>query len=197
MQPRTAELLAYLDAADQELDAALASTPRGARERRADPDRWSIAEIVEHLGIVHRTAGALLEATIASAREAGLQSETDHEPVVDADDVRRMTNRSFKITSPERARPTGDVDCDTAHALLVDARARVRALLLAADGAALGEVVALHPALGPIDAYRWFVFFGAHQKRHAAQIREVAERLVEESSSSAPPPAIRGDVAAP
>lgn len=177
MQPRTAELLAYLDAADRELDAALASTPRDARQQRADPDRWSIAEIVEHLGIVHRTAGALLESTIASAREAGLAAETDHEPVVRPGDVQRMTNRGFKITSSERARPTGTVDAETAHAQLVEARARIRGLLLAADGAALGEVVALHPALGPIDAYRWFVFFGAHQKRHAAQIREVSEQL--------------------
>lgn len=177
MQPRTSELLAYLDAADRELDAALAATPPESRQTRADPERWSVAEIVEHLGIVHRTAGALLESTIASAREAGLKSETDHDPVVQNAEVQRMTNRGFKIQTPERARPTGDVDAETAHAQLVDARARVRALLIAADGAALGEVVALHPALGPIDAYRWFVFFGAHQKRHAAQIREVAAEL--------------------
>jgi hypothetical protein len=180
MQPRTSELLAYLDASDKELDAAVAATPADARAKRAEPDTWSVAEIVEHLGIVHRTAGALLESTIASAREAGLRSETDHDPVVHQSEVQRMANRGFKITSPERARPTGAVDCDTAHAQLVEARARVRELLLAADGTALGEVVALHPALGPIDAYRWFVFFGAHQKRHAAQVREVAERLAAE-----------------
>lgn len=181
MHARTDELLAYLDSADHELDAALAATPPEIRGTRADPDRWSIAEIVEHLGIVHRTAGALLESTIASAREAGLRSETDHDPIVQPAEVQRMANRGFKIASPERARPTGTVDSTTAHAQLVEARARVRELLLAADGAALGEVVALHPALGPIDAYRWFVFFGAHQKRHAAQIREVAEQLTSQA----------------
>jgi len=182
MQPRTAELLAYLESADNDLDAALASTPADVRQTRADPEAWSVAEIVEHLGIVHRTAGALLESTIASAREAGLGSETTHDPVVQPAEVQRLTNRGFKITSPERARPTGTVDAETAHAQLVEARARVRRLLLDADGAALGEVVALHPALGPIDAYRWFVFFGAHQKRHAAQIREVAAQLAGNAS---------------
>jgi hypothetical protein len=179
MQPRTTELLAYLDSADKELDAALAATSGELRETRADPDRWSVAEIVEHLAIVHRNATALLETTIAGAREAGLPSETAHDPVVRAGEVQRMTNRSFKISAPERARPTGTIDCRTAHEQLIEARASVRRLLLAADGAALGEVVALHPALGPIDAYQWFVFFGAHQKRHASQIREVAAQLTD------------------
>ena len=43
-----------------------------------------------------------------------------------------------------------------------------------ADGLAIGEVTAPHPFLGSLNLYQWLIFLGAHEARHAAQIREIA-----------------------
>jgi hypothetical protein len=34
-----------------------------------------------------------------------------------------------------------------------------------------------HPRFGPLTGYQWIAFSGAHEARHAAQIREIAEQL--------------------
>jgi hypothetical protein len=38
-------------------------------------------------------------------------------------------------------------------------------------------VVVPHPALGDQNLYQWIAFVGAHESRHAAQIREIAAAL--------------------
>jgi hypothetical protein len=48
-----------------------------------------------------------------------------------------------------------------------------------ADGLALSEIVQPHPVLGPINLYQWIAFVGAHEARHAAQVMELRELLVE------------------
>jgi hypothetical protein len=35
-----------------------------------------------------------------------------------------------------------------------------------------------HSVFGPSSAYHWFAFVGAHEARHAAQIREIAGALL-------------------
>lgn len=49
------------------------------------------------------------------------------------------------------------------------------------DGLALGSVTAPHPVLGEIDVYQWLLFLGAHEGRHADQVREIGEALGEGS----------------
>jgi hypothetical protein len=52
--------------------------------------------------------------------------------------------------------------------------ARVATLVLAADGFARSEVIVPHAILGPLKVHQWLVIVGAHEGRHADQIRELA-----------------------
>jgi hypothetical protein len=54
------------------------------------------------------------------------------------------------------------------------ARSELEAAIADADGLALGEVTAPHPALGTFTGYDWIAFAGTHVARHAAQILEGA-----------------------
>jgi hypothetical protein len=53
----------------------------------------------------------------------------------------------------------------------------VREAAGAGDGLALGTVYHPHPQFGPLSLYQWIAFVGAHEGRHAAQIRETGEAL--------------------
>ncbi len=50
----------------------------------------------------------------------------------------------------------------------------MRDVLHAGDGLAIGTLSLPHPLFGPLTAYHWLAFVGAHEARHAAQIREIA-----------------------
>ena len=53
------------------------------------------------------------------------------------------------------------------------------------DGLALSQVEHPHPIFGPLNLYQWVAFVGAHEARHAAQIREVGAQLAGSSWSVA------------
>lgn len=177
MQARVREVLTHLESHRTALEAAVASIPEVVRDRRPGADRWSVAEILEHLVIVETRIALLLTETIETARASGLRLETDTAPVVPTVPVASLLDRSARIVARENSVPTGKLDAAAGLALLAQARQALKETLLAADGLALGELVLPHPRLGALSVYQWFVFLGAHEGRHAAQIREVGGAL--------------------
>jgi hypothetical protein len=174
MQPRTQEVLATLDQRRATLEREVAAVPQPLRERRPGPDRWSVAEVLEHLTIVETRVARLLDEQISAARAAGLGPEHETTPVVPTVDVATLLDRSKALVARENSLPTAGLDANTALATLTEQRRALRETLLAADGLALGDVVIPHPRLGPLNVYQWAVFVAAHEGRHTAQIRETA-----------------------
>ena len=172
MHRRIRELLAYLDEQRAVLREAFEAVPPALRDRQPAPDRWSAAGIVEHLAIVEQRVGGLLGAKIEAARAEGSAVETSTEPIVATIDVRRVLDRSTRVTAPGSAVPTG-LPANEAWRALERGGEAVRAALIAGNGVALGTIMHPHPLFGPMSAYDWFAFIAAHEARHAAQIREI------------------------
>jgi DinB superfamily len=177
MHPRTAEVIAHLDEHRAALEAAFAEVPVALREQRPAPDRWSVAEVLDHLVVIEARIVKLLTQQIETARAAGLGQENDTSPVVPTINMRRMLDRSRPITASESSQPRTGCSAQASWTLLAEHRQRLLDLVRSADGLALGEIVIPHPALGPINVWQWFVFVGGHEARHTAQIREVAGAL--------------------
>jgi hypothetical protein len=174
MHPRTTELLGYLDAADADLRAAYHAVPAERRAARPAPERWSPAEVVHHLAIVERRVTQRIASLVEQAR--ALPPESDTSPVLPTLVARRLVDRTRRIVAGEASHPR-DTEAARAWADLDDARRALKAIVVSADGLALGQVSAPHPALGDINGYEWIAFAGAHEARHAAQIREDAAGL--------------------
>lgn len=172
MHPRTNEILDYLDSSDRSLDDAVAAVPVSSRDRRPAPDRWSTAEVLEHLSIVERSVSELVRRELDAARARGLGYDESTDPVVPKTPITKLLNREVKIVAGERSQPKAGLAWQAAREALAMARAGTRELVIASDGLALGELVMPHPALGPLNGHQWLVFLGAHEQRHAAQIRE-------------------------
>jgi DinB superfamily len=185
MHPRTRELMDHLDSQRAILRAAFDAVPAGARDRPPAPDRWSPAEIVEHLALVEQRVGSALAARIASARAEGLGVDASNEPVLPTLDLERVASRRTRVKAPETSHPSG-LDAETAWAALERAGTAVRETLRSADGLALGTITHPHPFFGSLSLYEWFALIGSHEARHAAQIREIVELSAAQSPASQP-----------
>jgi hypothetical protein len=177
MHPRTEELLKHLDSQHERLRRAVDDVPRDKREVKPSAERWSVAEVVEHLSIVETRIARLFSAKLTEARAAGLGRELDESPVVGTIDMDRLLDRTRRVTAAEAALPTGKLDCDAAWAAHERARDAICMSVRGADGLALGDVVHPHPVLGTINLYQWIAFVGGHEARHAAQVMELRDLL--------------------
>lgn len=175
--PRVVELLDHLDLHRASLRAAVESVPIGLRDRRPKDDRWSVAEILEHLGIVEARIAGLIEHQVEAGRAQGLQADTERTSVLGTLDVAALLDRSVRRVSGESSVPPGQLDSATAWARLEQERVRLRRVVIAADGLALGDLSAPHARLGSLNLYQWLIFLGGHEGRHALQIREAGEAL--------------------
>lgn len=177
MHSRTQELLSHLDKQHDRLRQAVESIPRSRREVKPSPERWSVAEVLEHLSIVETRIEKVFTAKLAEARARGIGLERDTTPVVPTIDMDRVLDRTRQIVAAEAARPTGRFDAEGAWAALERARESLCTAVRDSDGLALGEVIHPHPVLGPINLYQWVAFVGGHEARHAAQVIELRELL--------------------
>lgn len=183
VNPRLTELLAYIEQERADLQAAVQLVPAGQRGLHPVENCWSVAEILEHLATVEHGVSRLFEKRLAEARANGLGAELDTSPILPRLDRSRVLDRTRPITAPERVRPSGTMDAESAWTALTASRQQFLTVLRSADGLALGEIVHPHPVLGDIDFYGWIAFIGAHENRHAQQIREMASSSIREAAS--------------
>src|SRR5260221_7348612 len=117
MHPRTRELIDYLDAQRAALRKAYDTVPAELRDRKPAPDRWSAANIVEHLAIVEGRIAGRFAGLIAEARASGHAAESSTDPILPTIDMTRVTDRSGRINAPDPIQPTG-LAADAAWAAL-------------------------------------------------------------------------------
>jgi len=177
MHPRTREVLEHLDTYHTELLRAVEAIPATMRDRQPAEGRWSVAAVLEHLAIVDEAIAGRLTTTLAVAREAGLSPEADEDSILRRLDINMILDRGRPRTASPQSQPRRDVGAADALAHYEQAYAKVCDLVREYDGLALGAVTAPHPVLGEVDVYQWLLFLGAHEGRHADQIREIGESL--------------------
>ena len=175
--PRLAELAARLDATHAELHAAVAALPAEARDRRVAEDRWSAAEVVDHLLRVETGVVKLMHRLVAAAREQGVGPETGTAPVPGTASFAVLADRSRRIPAPEFVMARPDATMASALPAFDAARGALLEAVRAGDDLALGAVRWTHPVLGELDTYQWLLFVAEHEARHTAQIRDLANDL--------------------
>jgi hypothetical protein len=171
-------MLRHLDENRAVLRAAVDGVPRNVRETRPAPDRWSVAEVLEHLTRVETGLTRLLTKRLAEAdTTSAFPPDAETSSVVATINNELLVDRRHKITAGERVAPTGEMTADTAWAALETSRQGLKALVSSYEGRDISSVTLPHPVLGPINAFQWFVFIGTHEARHARQITEVGQSL--------------------
>jgi uncharacterized damage-inducible protein DinB len=177
MHPRLTELVEYLDAQRAALlDTASTIPPERWTERPA-ADRWSVAEVLEHLQMVEHSCARVIAKRAAEARAAGHPAETATGSKLGALDWSDVRDRSTRREVPERVAPTGTLSGEAARSAVDRSRAELREAIAAADGLALESLRHTHARVGELDLYQWILFVGQHEARHTAQVAEIVSQL--------------------
>jgi hypothetical protein len=178
LHPRIQELIDHLASHRRSVHDAVAAVPPELRERKPAPERWSVAEVVEHLSLVEQRVAGVLTMHVTAAREKGVGPDTNVGSVVASfANPANLVDRTHKIVAPKLATPTGTVDTTACTEALGRSRAAVVAALHNANGVSLENLMQAHPVLGTLNMYHWIVALGLHDARHAAQIREIGQLL--------------------
>jgi len=134
---------------------------------KPQPDRWSIADCVEHIALTEDAMYA--RATQGAANPKGVSLD----PEKDARFADAVVARRRKVVAPESFRPAGrfaSLDAACNHFL----EGRERAIAYVRECAEdVRHLFALHPLLGEIDCYQYLLLLALHPARHAAQIEEI------------------------
>lgn len=167
------ELVELYRKGTQELIELVSSTPDELWAKKPAPDRWSVAETVEHIA----TAESLLFSLAKGALDAPADPNwASVQGTMGADQILGfMQNRTQKFQAPEPVQPKGGMSRADALALYGGNRLQTVEFVRRTDGELKKHVAAL--PVGQMTAHQVLLFIGGHNLRHNAQIRETLEQL--------------------
>lgn len=144
---------------------------------RPATDRWSVAQLCDHLSIVEGNVLKLLSKVLAKAEASGAPARhgATFAPVSIDEFVERT--RGVKLEAPETVRPAESRPVAESLAALRDSRAALHALRPRLERLDAHALRFPHPAWGPLNLYQWLLFVGAHEARHLAQIEALKESM--------------------
>jgi hypothetical protein len=139
-------------------------------EFRETPERWSIAENVEHLVVFEEFIRGVIVKVMEEPADADKKAlAAGKEPLV----LGLANGRSSRLNAREVVRPVGRWP-DKAELMGELRRARAETLTFAAKTERdLRGHFFPHIAFGDLDCYQWLVVVGQHSLRHAFQIEEI------------------------
>jgi hypothetical protein len=159
----------YLESTRQGVIQATAGLSEAQWKFKAGPDRWSIAEVSEHIAAAEDLLRGLIEEQVL---KAPARPEGEDVAAIDAFVLKAIPDRSQKAQAPEPLKPTnrfGSPEAAVKH--FTAARDKTEALLKERQDL---RAHAFDSPLGKkLDAYEWILFIAAHSDRHTKQILEV------------------------
>jgi hypothetical protein len=161
--------LAYLESTKKGVLAATKGLSEAQWNFKPAPDKWSVAECVEHIAAAEdfirgMDVDKVMKAPAAPGRDTAK---------IDAGIMAMIPDRSQKAQAPDELKPTnrfGSPEGSLKH--FVESRTTTENFLK--DTSDLRAHAADSPMGGPkLDAYEWVLFVAAHSQRHTKQIEEV------------------------
>jgi len=160
--------LAYLESTKKDvLDATKNLSPAQWNFKSA-PDRWSIAECMEHIAAAEDYIRGSVESGVMKAPAVPGRDTA----AIDAGIIANVPERKTKFQAPEAIKPTnrfGSPQAAIDH--FVDSRATTENFLKTTTG--LRDHAADSPNGQKWDAYEFILLIAAHSERHTNQIKEV------------------------
>ncbi len=160
--------LQYLKSTKQDVLDATKGLSAAQWNFKPGPDRWSIAECMEHIAaaedfIRDNIANGVMKAPAVPGRDV---------VAIDAAIIENVPARKNKVQAPEAIKPTnrfGSPEGSIKH--FVESRAVTEEFLKTTPG--LRDHAADSPAGTKWDGYEFILLIAAHSERHTNQIKEV------------------------
>jgi DinB superfamily len=137
---------------------------------KATPDRWSVAQVMEHLAAAEDMLRGMTQEQVMKTPVVPVR---DQEETKKADEgvLTMVPDRSHKAQAPEPLQPTNRFGSPSAaQKHFVESRAVTEEYLKNVTG--LRAHLSDSP-LGKLDGYEWVLLIAAHSERHTKQMLEV------------------------
>jgi DinB superfamily len=160
--------LQYLETTKKDVLEATKGLSEAQWNFKPAPDRWSVAQVMEHIAAAEDFLRTLAKEKVmlAPAGEAGRDVKKTDEAV-----LAMIPDRTNKVQAPEPLVPTnrfGSPEASVKH--FVESRATTEDFLKTTTG--LRDHVMESP-MGKLDGYEFVLLVAAHSERHTKQINEV------------------------
>jgi len=133
------------------------------------PDRWSVAEVTEHIAAAE---DFLMDMVRDKVMAAPARTEKEDVKVIDNFVLQALPDRTHKLKAPEPLIPTNRFHTpkeSLAH--FQQSRDKTISFLKTTEG--LRDHAIDSPLGKKLDGYEWVLFVAAHSERHTKQINEV------------------------
>jgi uncharacterized damage-inducible protein DinB len=175
-------LIEVLERGRAETDALLARAEGESFTRQPAPERWSVAEVLEHMTTTEELLLGMVEKAVASPPDPDAAGILAAVPI--ATFAERIQDRSQPAQAPEMLHPKGGKSRDEAIAHYHATRERSLAFVRTTE-AAVGAHTAPVPT-GKLTAHHLLTVLANHNLRHNKQIAEALEQLAAPAAAAAP-----------
>jgi len=159
----------YLEQTRDGVSAAVKGLSDAQMKFKSAPDRWSVAETLEHIAVSEDYIFQNVTEKIMKAPAGAPDRDTAK---IDAFVLSAIPDRSHKAQAPEPLKPTARWTPAETLDHFLQSRAKTIAFLQSTPDLR-AHVVNGPPLNQPLDAYDWLLFISAHSERHTKQILEV------------------------
>jgi uncharacterized damage-inducible protein DinB len=157
----------YLDETRDGVVAATKGLSEAQMKFKPAPDRWSVAETLEHIVLVEDSLLRNVTDKVMKSPPGAADRDTAK---IDAMVLAMIPDRSHKAQASPPVTPTGRwTPADTLDRFL---KTRTQTIAFLESTPELRAHASDSP-IGQLDAYEWVLFMAAHSQRHTKQILEV------------------------
>jgi len=159
----------YLESTKQGVLDATAGLSEAQWNFKSAPDRWSVAEVTEHIAAAE---GFLRGMILDKVMTAPPRPEAEDVKAIDEFVLTAIPDRTQHRQAPEPLKPTNRFGSPQGSLKqFVESRGETEKFLTTHDDL---RAHAIDSPLGKkLDAYEWVLFVAAHSERHTKQIAEV------------------------
>lgn len=134
-------------------------------------EKWTIAEIVEHIAIVQdgmaQISAKLLTKAQSAGKSSGGEARLSEDFVTKAGEARKL-----KLEAPDQVIPKGDQSVQDSLKRMDEARLKLEDLRPLFETVECSDFTFPHPFMGNLTAHEWLVLIGGHEARHLQQISQ-------------------------
>jgi hypothetical protein len=158
----------YLEQSRDGVVAAVKGLSDAQMNFKSAPDRWSVAQVLEHIALAE---DLLFTNVTQKVMKAGPGAADRDAAKTDAGVIARVPDRSHPLKAPEPLVPTGRWTPEESLKHFLASRGKTIEYLKATPD--LRAHVADGPTGQPLDGYEWILLIAGHSERHTKQILEV------------------------
>jgi len=166
-----AKAVKFLRDSEKELMDSVAKLSPAQWNYKPGPDRWSVAEVAEHIMLSEDLLFETVKKALAEKQNPEWEAKTTGKDTLVE---RALLNRERKAQAPERLKPQGKWTTAEILSNFKERRARTLKFIQETDLPMKAHTLDHpFPVFSTLNAYQWLIYIPLHHIRHNQQIAEV------------------------